>query len=267
MHLNDPALHLNPRLDGDFLALLPPRALAHLESRADHLSVEATTVFAFHYRDGVLFAGDHRATAGNQIFSDRTEKIIDLDAVSMMAIAGSPSVAFEMARTLQTAFEYYRRSQLQPMSLPAKVRALSRLLANNLPATLQGVGAVAPIFAGLNVVTAENRREKPQPVIYFYDPLGANFEAATFAGSGSGSSHIKSILSYLENWGSPKPAELPLKDAVNLANRLLMTAAVFDSATGGVRPDDNAFGTIRTLSADGIQTIDAAQQASFWKEA
>ena len=66
-----------------------------------------------------------------------------------MAIAGVPATAFEMARTLQTTFEYYRRSQLQPMSLPAKLRALSKLLRDNLPATLQGVGAASPLFAGV----------------------------------------------------------------------------------------------------------------------
>ena len=60
-----------------------------------------------------------------------------------MAIAGVPATAFEMARTLQTTFEFYRRSQLQTMSLNAKIRALSKLLRDNLPATLQGFGIVA----------------------------------------------------------------------------------------------------------------------------
>ena len=261
MSLDNSKAFLDPQMDGDFLALLPPVPHARLgEAISGSTTLEATTVFAFHYQDGVLFAGDHRATAGNQIFSDQTEKIVELDSTSMMAIAGSPAVAFEMARTLQTAFEFYRRSQLQGMSLAAKVRALSRLLANNLPATLQGVGAVAPIFAGVDVVSGTEAK----PTIYFYDPLGANFEATTFAGSGSGSGHIKSILSYLEKWGSPKPSEMELPDAVNLANRLLMTAAEFDSATGGVRPEEDRFGTLRTLSTSGNQIIDETQQREFW---
>ncbi len=257
-----PSSLLNPRMDGDFLECLPRRTFPNLAANAFE-SLEATTVFAFHFSDGVIFAGDHRATAGNQIFSDQTEKIIDLDANSMMAIAGSPAVAFEMARTLQTAFEYYRRSQLQRMSLEAKVRALSRLIHDNLPATLQGVGAVAPIFAGLDPF-ADPDSGATRPVIYFYDPLGANFEAASFASSGSGSAHIKSILRYLENWGKPTPAELALKDAVNLANRLLMTAADFDSATGGVQPDKNHYGTIKTLTPAGITGLAPAEQAEFW---
>jgi proteasome beta subunit len=249
-------------MTGDFLALLPKQPLppAGLGSTAPS-PLEATTVFAFHCAEGVIIGGDHRATAGNIVFSDKTEKILELDAHSLMAIAGVPATAFEMARTLQTTFEFYRRSQLQPMSLPAKIRALSRLLRDNLPATLQGVGAVSPIFAG---VEAENGAK---PVIYFYDPLGAQFEAAAYAGSGSGSGGIKSVLHFLESWGRPKPAEMPLKEAVVLANRLLMTAAEFDTATGGVHPEEREFATIKFLSAKGIRSISQEEQAQFWKEA
>ena len=114
------------------------------------MQTQATTVFAFHFAEGVLMAGDRRATAGNVIVTDRVDKVIEIDATSLLAIAGVPATAFEMARVLQTSFEYYRRSQLQPLSLPAKVRALARLLRENLPMTMQGVGVVAPLFAGLD---------------------------------------------------------------------------------------------------------------------
>jgi proteasome beta subunit len=247
-------------MNGDFLALLPKSLLPSLapSSRAPQ-PLEATTVFAFHCADGALFAGDHRATAGNIIFSDKAEKILEIDARSMMAIAGSPAVAFEMARTLETAFEFYRRSQLQSMSLPAKIRALSRLLRDNLPAALQGVGLVSPIFAGVEPGTG-------RPAIYFYDPLGAQFEAASYAGSGSGSGSIKSVLHFLEMWGQPRPDQMNLSQAVNLANRLLITAAEFDTATGGVAPEQGDFATIKLLSSDGIRTISHEEQLAFWRE-
>lgn len=249
-------------MNGDFLALLPKRTspVASVPHETKTVSLEATTVFAFHCAEGVLVAGDHRATAGNVIFSDRTEKIIELDHHSLLAIAGSPATAVEMARTLQTAFEFYRRSQLQPMSLAAKMRALSRLLHDNVPATLQGFGLVAPIFAGVDVATSK-------PSIFFYDPLGAHFEAAAFAGSGSGSGSIKSVLHFLEQWGNPKPADMTLAQAVALANRLLITAAEFDTATGGVNPARNDFATIKLLNAQGIRSITTAEQAEFWKGA
>ena len=251
-------------MNGDFLALLPknPFAQAPAMSASAPPMLQATTVFAFHCAEGVIIAGDHRATAGNTVFSDKTEKILELDSHSLMAIAGVPATAFEMARTLQTTFEFYRRSQLQPMSLKAKIRALSKLLRDNLPATLQGFGVVAPIFAGV-----EMAEEEAKPAIYFYDPLGAQFEAAEFAGSGSGCGSIKSVLHFLEKWGKPRPAEMPLPQATTLANRLLMTAAEFDTATGGVHPDRQLFATIKLLSRDGIQTISLGEQERCWQEA
>jgi proteasome beta subunit len=250
-------------MNGDFLALLPKANFGQLNaSPSCPEPVHATTVFAFHCAEGVIIAGDHRATAGNIIFSDKTEKILELDSYSLMAIAGVPATAFEMARTLQTTFEFYRRSQLQPMSLPAKIRALSKLLRDNLPATIQGFGIVSPIFAGV-----ECNESKSKPAIYFYDPLGAQFEAATYAGSGSGSGSIKSVLHYLEKWGKPRPAEMSLREATTLAIRLLMTAAEFDTATGGVHPDRHLFATIKLLSHDGIRTVELEEQEKCWKEA
>jgi proteasome beta subunit len=247
-------------MNGDFLALLPKSVVPQVTAAAPE-TVQATTVFAFHCKEGVVIAGDHRATAGNTIFSDKTEKILELDSHSLMAIAGVPATAFEMARTLQTTFEFYRRSQLQPMSLQAKIRALSKLLRDNLPATLQGFGIVAPIFAGI-----ELSDPKAGPCIYFYDPLGAQFEAATFAGSGSGSGSIKSVLHFLEKWGNPPPGEMNVAQATTLAIRLLMTAAEFDSATGGVNPELELFATIKILTRDGIKTIDLKEQERCWRE-
>ena len=305
-------------MTGDFMALLGKGVFPSFAAGGPGpMPLEATTVFAFHCSEGVIICGDHRATAGNTVFSDKTEKILELDSHSLMAIAGVPATAFEMARTLQTAFQFYRRSQLQPMSLAAKIRALSRLLRENLPATLQGIGAVSPIFAGaepdgqalgdtavvgaapgltsgtsISLATVSSRsragdstgRPRPvqagaspaplspprpagRPVICFYDPLGAHFEAADFAASGSGSAFIRSVLHYLLHWGRPRPEDMPLAEASVLAIRLLMTAAEFDTATGGVHPEHDQFATLKLLSAHGVRTVSAEEQARYWKEA
>jgi proteasome beta subunit len=248
-------------MNGDFLALLPKNPFTSAQATGPQPpGLEATTVFAFHCADGVIVAGDHRATAGNIVFSNRTEKILELDRHSLLGIAGSPAIALEMARTLQTSFDFYRRSQLQPMSQPAKMRALARLLHENLPATLQGFGLVSPIFAGVD------GSDGGRPSIYFYDPLGAQFEAAAFAGSGSGAGSIKSVLYFLEQWGNPKPAAMPLEHAVTLANQLLMTAAEFDTATGGVDPERGEFATVKLLGTTGVRPIPLEEQAAYWKQ-
>jgi proteasome beta subunit len=138
---------------------------------------------------------------------------------------------------------------------------LSQLLRNNLAGTLQGFGVVAPIFAGVEMAEPD-----AAPQIYFYDPLGAQFEAAEYAGSGSGSGSIKAVLSFLEKWGRPCPREMGLGAACNLANRLLMTAAEFDTATGGVQPEKRQFATLKLVSRAGIRSLTLAEQEQFWKE-
>jgi proteasome beta subunit len=248
---------------GDFLSLLATHKVYPVKtevSAAAPVQTQATTVFAFHFSEGVLMAGDRRATAGNVIVTDRVEKIMDIDASSLLAIAGTPATAFEMARVLQTSFEYYRRSQLQPLSLPAKVRALAKLLRDNLPMTMQGVGIVVPLFAGV-----DHSVSPAKPQIYFYDPLGAQFQAVGHAASGSGSQTIRSVMSFQEHYGKPKPSEMNLAEAIRFASRLLTTASEFDSATGGVNPASEIFATIKVLRGTGVETISDAQQKEFLK--
>jgi len=251
------------RMAGDFLSLLSDQRIAPWRAESSPnipVQTQATTVFAFHYAEGVLMAGDRRATAGNIIVTARVDKVIEIDASSLLAIAGVPATAFEMARIMQTSFEYYRRSQLQPLSLPAKVRALARLLRENLPMTLQGVGVVMPLFAGVDYTVSP-----AQAQIYFYDPLGAQFQAVGYAASGSGSGTIRSILSFQEHYGNPAPSKMNLQQAVQFALRLLMIASEFDAATGGVNPETQTFATIKALRESGVETIEGEQQAQFLK--
>src|SRR5579883_3014699 len=88
----------------------------------------ATTILAMKYRDGVLVAGDRRATAGNMVMYDRTDKVLEVDRYCVLAIAGVPATAFEMVRILEHSFKYYRRSQLQELSFEGKLRAITKLL-------------------------------------------------------------------------------------------------------------------------------------------
>jgi proteasome beta subunit len=246
---------------GDFLSLLASRDLkpARVDAAGSvPVQTQATTVFAFHYANGALMAGDRRATAGNLIVTDRIDKVLEIDANSLLAIAGVPATAFEMARVLQTSFEYYRRSQLQPLSLPAKVRALARLLRENLPMTMQGVGVVMPLFASL-----DHAAKPAKAQIYFYDPLGAQFQAVGYAASGSGSGTIRSVLSFQERYGNPRPSEMNLQQAVQFTLRVLMVASEFDSATGGINPETETFATIKILDERGVQTVSSEQQGQF----
>lgn len=212
----------------------------------------ATTILAFKYRDGVLVAGDRRATAGNMVMYDRTDKVLELDRYSVMAIAGVPATAYEMARVLEHSFKYYRRTQLQELSFEGKLRALSKLLKENVPAALAGTGAVVPIFAGYDP-------DQETAKIYFYDILGAEFEGVEYAVSGSGSPTIRGIMHYLNTWGEQPLQVLPEEEAAAQALRLLTSAAEFDSATGGVNRETDLYPVIKFITAAGIMTMPDAQ--------
>ncbi len=244
--------------------LLPPIAS---QMRADSTSSQnpsvqiphATTILAFKFSEGVLVAGDRRATAGNLVVYDRADKVLEIDSSSLMAIAGVPATAWEMARVLEHSFQYYRRTQLADMSHEGKVRALSKLLRDNLGMVMQGVGVVIPIFAAFD-------RDAEAPRLYFYDAMGAQFEAAEFTATGSGSGAVRSILYYENTWGSRPLNKLKQDEAVQLALRALDTAAESDTATGGVDRRGRVYPIVKIVSRDGIATLADKALAKVFKK-
>ena len=212
------------------------------------VQTQATTILAFKFKGGVMMAGDRRATAGNVVVYDRADKVLEIDRFSLMAIAGVPATAWEMARMLEHSFQFYRRSQLQEMSLDGKVRALSKLLRDNFGFVMQGVGIVVPIFATYDLSTNS-------PRLYFYDAMGAQFEAAEYAASGSGSPAVRSVLYYANTFGSRPLQRMNEEDALLLALRALDTAAESDTATGGVDRHGRVFPVVKIVNQTGIVTL------------
>ncbi len=249
-------------MQGDFFQLLKeqgyrfPTASQVAEGSGPEIT-RGTTILAMRYRDGVLVAGDRRATAGNMVMYDRTDKVLEIDRYCVMAIAGVPATAYEMARILEHSFKYYRRSQLQELSFEGKLRAVSKLLKENVAAALAGTGAVAPIFAGYD-------HDQGTAKIYFYDILGAEFEGVEYAVSGSGSPTIRGILHYLNTWGPQPLNRLPEEEATVQALRLLTSAAEFDSATGGVNREAGLYPIVKLIKSTGVQVLADAQLRSLF---
>lgn len=254
---------------GDFSALLRNRGLYTVhdiggpnpQTVSTHLPTQtrATTILAFKFGAGVLVAGDRRATAGNIIVYDRADKVLEIDRHSVMAIAGVPATAWEMARVLQHSFQYYRRTQLQEMSVGGKVRALSKLLRDNIGLVLQGVGAVVPIFATYEFGANESGR------LYFYDVMGANFEVTEYAATGSGSPGVRGVLYYENTWGKKPLSEYGRDEAIALTMRALDTAAEADTATGGVDRNQRIFPIIKIISRTGVETVTDDTLARLFK--
>jgi|AP95_1055475.scaffolds.fasta_scaffold08929_3 proteasome beta subunit len=259
--------HPNISGSGDFLSLL--REQGHLPQPTPLRSAgapaveitEGTTILALRFRDGVMVAGDRRATMGNTVVYDRADKVLSIDDCSIMALSGSPANAYEIARMLEISFQHYRRSQLQEMSLDGKLRTLSRLIRENLPMALQGIGAVVPIYATYEEPRADTYA---RPVggtgegagkIYFYDVLGAQFESVDFCTTGSGSPIIRGALYYLDRWGSLPLAKMTREESLELILKMLETAAEFDTATGGYKPISRIFPQIMSITASGITNV------------
>ena len=239
--------------------LYPPAPVVSASSASPLVATHGTTILAFKFADGVLVAGDRRATAGNLVVYDRADKVLEIDKHSLMAIAGVPATAWEMARVLEHSFQFYRRSQLQEMSLDGKVRALSKLLRDNLGFVMQGVGLVVPIFATFD-------HEADTARLYFYDAMGAQFEAADFAATGSGSPAVRSVLHYENTWGARPLVKRREEEAVLLALRALDTAAETDTATGGVDRRGRVYPIVKIIKRDGIATLPEKQLAKLFKK-
>ena len=188
----------------DFPALLrrrgllaPPPVQTANNSAANPAWVptQATTILAFKFNGGVLVAGDRRATAGNTVVYDRADKVLEIDRHSIMAIAGVPATAWEMARVLEHSFQFFRRTQLQEMSVDGKVRALSKLLRDNFGFVLQGVGVVVPIFA-----TYESGADASRGFIST-TPWARNLKWPTMPPPARARPAVRGILYYENNWG------------------------------------------------------------------
>src|SRR5438876_2326741 len=93
--------------------LLGPAAeIGPMNKRVEIMPTESTTILAFKFSDGVLVAGDRRATSGNTVVYDRAYKALEIDRRCIMAIAGVPASACEMARVLERSLHFVRRTHL-----------------------------------------------------------------------------------------------------------------------------------------------------------
>jgi proteasome beta subunit len=155
-----------------------------------------TTVVALTYADGVLMAGDRRATAGNYIAQRDIEKVFPADDYSVIAIAGTAGMAVEMVKLFQVELEHYEKIQGTQLSLDGKANRLSTMVRGNLSLAMQGL-AVVPLFAGYDVDYAENPQAAGPGRIFSYDAAGGPYEEQNYHTIGSGSPYAKGSLKKL----------------------------------------------------------------------
>jgi proteasome beta subunit len=212
------------------------------EAEAGTLDVpHATTCVAVRYADGVVMAGDRRATAGNLISHRTMEKVLPADRLSGVAIAGAAGPAMEMVRLFQLQLEHYEKVEGQILSLEGKANQLSAMLRGNLPAAMQGL-VVVPIFAGWDVQRSRGR-------LFAYDVTGGQYEERDVVATGSGSLHAGTVVRV--GWRD----EMSRDEAIDLCVRALWTAADNDSATGGPDPLRGIYPTVATITGAGFERV------------
>ncbi|MEX1218491.1 MAG: proteasome subunit beta [Acidimicrobiales bacterium] len=201
----------------------------------------ATTVVAVRYADGVVMAGDRRATSGHLISHRAIEKVFPADRHSGVAIAGAAGPAMEMVKLFQLQLEHYEKVEGSQLSLEGKANQLGQMVRSNLPAAMQGL-AVVPIFAGFDMRRSTGR-------LFQYDITGGRYEESNFATSGSGGSLAGSVVKMRFKEG------LTRDDTVDLAITALFEAADEDSATGGPDMVRGIYPVIATITADGFERV------------
>jgi proteasome beta subunit len=227
------------------VGLEPPTPKSSLEGTLT--ITHATTCVAVRFADGVIMAGDRRATSGNLISHRAIEKIFAADRHSGVAIAGAAGPAMDMVKLFQLQLEHYEKVEASALSLEGKANQLSSMVRNNLPAAMQGL-AVVPLFAGYDLARDTGR-------LFQYDVTGGRYEESNFASTGSGSMHAGTVIKLGFREGMSREATL------DLAINALFTAADDDSATGGPDIVRGIYPTMATITANGFDRVPDAEVA------
>jgi proteasome beta subunit len=213
-----------------------PRALE------PHEITHGTTVVAIRCAEGVVMAGDRRATSGNFISHRTMEKVFPADRHSGVAIAGAAGPAVEMVKLFQLQLEHYEKVEGTQLSLEGKANQLAQMVRGHLPAAMQGF-AVVPLFAGYDTKRGTGR-------LFEYDVTGGRYEESDFAATGSGSLHAGTVIKV-----GFKP-DMDCDAAIELAINALFQAADEDAATGGPDLVRGIYPVVATITADGFARLD-----------
>ncbi|NNF68655.1 MAG: proteasome subunit beta [Acidimicrobiia bacterium] len=213
---------------------------------------EGTTVLAVRTTDGVVMAGDRRATAGNIIAHRRVQKVYSADDFSAVAISGTAGLAVELIKLFQTELEHYEKLEGTRLSLEGKANHLASMVRNQLPLAFQGL-VVIPLFSGYDERASTGH-------LYTYDVVGGRYEEQDYATTGSGGMEASAFLKGVYR------DDLTTEEAVRFGIEGLVAAAEEDTATGGPDLRRGIYPTVVTVTASGFREIPEEEVASLAAE-
>ncbi len=212
------------------------------EIEARTLTAEGTTVLALRYKDGVVMAGDRRATEGSFIAHRYIEKVHQTDSHSAVAVAGAAGPALEIVRLFQTELEHYEKVQGARLSIAGQANRLAALIRGHFELALRGL-VVVPVFAGFDQRSSEGR-------IFKYDVTGGRYEEREFHAEGSGGKLARSFIK------QGFDIEMSADAAVELALAALYEAADEDAGTGGPDMARGIYPTIAIVDSSGFRRLE-----------
>ena len=198
---------------------------------------QGTTVLGLRFADGIVMAGDRRATAGYTIADAKMRKVFAADDFSAIAIAGAAGQAVETVRLFQLELEHYEKLTGDRLSLEGKANRLAQMIRANFPLAVQGL-VVVPLFGGFDQSRNEGR-------LFYYDATGGRWEEEDYQATGSGAQPAKNSLK--KRW---KPG-LSRDEGLRVAVEALIDAAEDDVATGGPDLARGIFPVVMTVTAEG----------------
>ncbi|MER6090071.1 proteasome subunit beta [Streptomyces bluensis] len=245
----------------EFLAAHRPELLSTRRRVPDGVRVapdrvpHGTTVLALTYRDGVLIAGDRRATMGNLISQRDLEKVVPADDHTAVAFAGTVGLALDMVKLYQVELTHFEKIEGTPMSLRAKAARLAGMTRQNLGQAMQGL-AVVPLLAGYDLTAPGGGTGR----IFAFDVAGGPFEKYGFHTEGSGSPYARGALKKLYR------PDMSRREATLAALQALYDAADDDSATGGPDLGRRIFPVVSVITEAGFERLPEPETEELSRE-
>ncbi|MGW1209559.1 proteasome subunit beta [Streptomyces sp. NPDC002499] len=214
-----------------------------------------TTVLALAYRDGVMIAGDRRATMGNLIAQRDLEKVHPADDHTAVAFAGTVGLALDMIKLYQVELTHFEKIEGIPMTLNAKATRLAAMIRQNLGQAMQGL-AVVPLLVGYDPSAPVGGRGR----IFSFDVTGGPYEKSDFHAEGSGSPYARGALKKLFH------PRMSRREAALAALQALYDAADDDSATGGPDVNRRIFPLVSVITEDGFERLPETETEELSRE-